>query len=68
MSFIGTYFKYLRGIWFKKSEGFGDTVAKITKTFGIKPCSKCEERRKKFNQLVKYHKGMEKRVRDSHGI
>ena len=31
--------------------GVGDLVAKLTKAFGIKPCSKCEQRRKVLNRL-----------------
>ena len=50
------YLAYLKKIWSTKSEGFGDTVAKITKSFGIKPCSGCERRRKKFNEALKYRK------------
>lgn len=46
--------KRLKTIWFKGSESFGDTVAKITKTFGIQPCKDCEQRRKKFNKAIHY--------------
>jgi len=56
MNFIRNYFKYVRDIWAVPSEGFGDTVAKITKTFGIKPCGGCERRRKKFNEAIQYRK------------
>ena len=56
MNFIKRYIRYIRGIWSVPSEGFGDTVAKITKTFGIKPCEGCERRRKKFNEAIKYRK------------
>jgi len=31
--------------------GVGDLVAKLTKVFDIKPCSKCEQRRKVLNRL-----------------
>ena len=31
--------------------GVGDLIAKLTKTFGIKPCSSCEQRRKVLNKL-----------------
>lgn len=37
-----------------ESQGLGDTIAKITKAVGIKPCTPCEERRKRLNQLVPY--------------
>lgn len=40
----------------KKAEGLGDTIAKITKFFGIKPCSACERRRKSLNKKVPYGK------------
>ena len=43
-------------IWSQPSSGFGDTFAKFTKTFGIKPCKKCEERRKSWNNRLKYAK------------
>lgn len=35
----------------EKGIGVGDLVAKLTKTFGIKPCSKCEQRRQVLNRL-----------------
>ena len=38
----------------KRSEGLGDTIAKITKFFGFKPCSACEKRRKALNKKVPY--------------
>ena len=31
--------------------GVGDLVAKLTKTFGIKPCAACEQRRQVLNRL-----------------
>ena len=43
-------------IWAKESKGVGDTVAKITKTVGIEPCEKCEERRQKWNEKFTYNK------------
>jgi hypothetical protein len=46
----------LRKIWSQPSEGFGDTFAKITKTFYIKPCAACEKRRKNWNQRLSYKK------------
>lgn len=56
MRIIKTYFTYLKKIWSTQSVGFGDTVAKITKSFGIKPCAGCERRRKKFNEAIAYRK------------
>ena len=47
-------------IWSTPSKGFGDTFAKITKTFGIKPCGKCEERRERWNDRVSYRVGKKK--------
>jgi len=38
----------------KKSEGLGDTIAKITRFFGFKPCSACEKRRRAMNKKVPY--------------
>jgi len=52
----------------KKTEGLGDTIAKITKLFGIdiladriaklfgKEDCGCDRRRKKLNKLVPYNK------------
>lgn len=38
-----------------RSEGLGDTIAKITTAIGIKPCGGgCEERQAKLNALVPY--------------
>jgi len=37
-----------------KSKGLGDTVAKITKAVGIKPCGACKKRQKKLNRLFPY--------------
>lgn len=44
----------LSKIWKENSIGFGDTFAKITKTMYIQPCSKCEQRRKSWNERIKY--------------
>ena len=37
-----------------KSRGLGDTVAKLTKAVGIKPCGGCAKRQAKLNNLVPY--------------
>jgi len=37
-----------------KSRGLGDTVAKITKAVGIKPCGGCKKRQKKLNEWFPY--------------
>ncbi len=36
------------------SRGLGDTIAKVTKAVGIKPCGGCEERRDWLNKRVPY--------------
>ena len=36
------------------SRGLGDTIAKITKAVGIKPCGGCKARQAKLNTLVPY--------------
>lgn len=41
----------LRELANQQGMGVGDLVAKLTKTFGIKPCSACEQRRKVLNRL-----------------
>ena len=56
MNIFRRYFVYLKEVWSFESEGFGDTVKKITSTFGIHPCEGCERRRKKFNKAIKYKK------------
>ena len=56
MKFLKEYFSHLKTVWSKKSEGFGDTFQKIAKTFGIKTCSKCEKRRKAWNERLSYAK------------
>ena len=37
-----------------KSRGLGDTVAKITKAVGIKPCGGCAKRRKAMNKIFPF--------------
>jgi hypothetical protein len=36
------------------SRGLGDTIAKVTKAVGIKPCGGCKNRQAKLNKLVPY--------------
>jgi len=57
---IKQYLLYLKSVWSTESKGLGDTIKKITKTFGIKPCKGCEERSKKFNEMIQYRKKMKK--------
>lgn len=55
------YWKYLKEIWSKESKGFGDTFAKITKSFGIRPCGECERRRREWNERLAYAKKNKKK-------
>ena len=41
----------LRELANQQGMGVGDLVAKLTKVFGIKPCSACEQRKKVLNRL-----------------
>jgi len=36
------------------SRGLGDTIAKMTKAVGIKPCGGCKKRQRKLNQWWPY--------------
>ena len=56
MNFLKRYINYLKRVWSKPSSGFGDTFAKITKSFGIRPCDACESRRKTWNEKLAYAK------------
>lgn len=40
-----------------KSRGLGDTVAKITKAIGVKPCGRCKKRQEKLNEKFPYKDG-----------
>ena len=37
-----------------QSRGLGDTVAKVTKVFGVKPCGRCKKRQQKLNEMFPY--------------
>ena len=37
-----------------RSSGLGDTIAKVTKAVGIKPCGGCKKRQQKLNKLLPY--------------
>lgn len=37
-----------------QSRGLGDTVAKVTKAFGVKPCGRCKKRQQKLNEMFPY--------------
>ena len=39
------------------SRGLGDTIAKVTKKLGVKPCQGCKKRQKKLNEMVPYKRG-----------
>lgn len=45
---------YPRNCRVRRSRGLGDTIAKVTKFFGIKPCGGCSQRQEKLNELVPY--------------
>ena len=38
----------------KPSKGFGDTIAKMTKAIGIKPCGGCKKRQEWLNKKIPY--------------
>lgn len=38
----------------EKSKGLGDTIAKMTKKVGIKPCGGCRKRQEKLNKMFPY--------------
>ena len=38
----------------QKARGLGDTVAKMTKAVGIKPCGGCKKRQEWLNKKVPY--------------
>ena len=37
-----------------ESKGFGDSIAKLTKAVGIKPCKSCEKRKNILNKLFPF--------------
>ena len=37
-----------------KSKGVGDTIAKVTKLFGLKPCKACQKRQERLNKRFPY--------------
>lgn len=39
-----------------KSRGFGDTIAKVTKAVGVKPCGRCKKRQEALNKRFPYGK------------
>jgi len=43
-----------------QSRGLGDTIAKVTKLLGIKPCDGCKKRQELLNKLVPYRNKKEK--------
>ena len=54
------------------SRGLGDTVAKITKAVGIKPCGGCKKRQEALNKKFKYGRLNKKggcgcKKKDTHG-
>lgn len=47
-----------------RSRGLGDTIAKVTKAVGIKPCGGCLDRQKALNEMFPY--GVQSDQEDSH--
>ena len=41
----------------RPSRGLGDTIAKMTKAAGIRPCGGCGKRRGKLNAIFPYRDG-----------
>lgn len=39
----------------EESKGLGDTIAKITKAIGIKPCGGCKKRQEWLNEKIPYN-------------
>jgi hypothetical protein len=37
-----------------RSRGLGDTIAKVTKAIGVRPCGGCNKRQEALNRLVPY--------------
>lgn len=40
-----------------KTQGLGDTIAKITKAVGLEPCGGCKKRQKWLNDKFPYKQG-----------
>lgn len=38
----------------KDDKGLGDTISRMTKSVGIKPCNACNKRRDKLNKKFSY--------------
>ena len=49
---------------FVKSEGLGDTIAKITTKIGIKPCGGCKKRQKWLNEKFPYKDSLDSSTND----
>lgn len=39
-----------------KSRGLGDTLAKLTRAVGVRPCNGCEKRQRWLNKVVPYRR------------
>ena len=39
-----------------ESRGLGDTVAKLARAVGVRPCGGCKQRQKKLNQIFPYQR------------
>jgi len=38
----------------RPAQGLGDTLATVSRAFGVRPCGGCKERQKKLNELFPY--------------
>lgn len=46
------------------ARGIGDVVAKVTTAFGIKPCEKCKETQKRWNEAMPFGSQQAPHVQD----
>lgn len=53
-SFIADTKYWLRGVK-GETRGLGDSIARVTKFFGIEPCEGCKERQESLNKSLPYN-------------
>lgn len=46
-----------------QDQGLGDTIKRVTKALGIKPCTPCERRAQRLNEKFSYRKGQDEKLR-----
>lgn len=46
--------RQIRVPFLRRPLGAGDAVANVTKAFGVKPCTPCEQRRRWLNQRLQF--------------